>query len=131
MKKIIAMLVAVMMITAVSAQYRTNEQQGWDNDREKDVVTGNGRYKNNDNRYGGYTFTAREMEMQIFRINREYDRRIQDVKNKFFMSRYKKEHAIMRLEAQRRDEIRSVYAKFNDSRNNCDDRRNNGSGRRH
>lgn len=54
--------------------------------------------------------------MEIARINREYDYKIQAVRNNFFMWRYEKERQIRFLQEQRQWEIRKVYATFNDHR---------------
>ena len=51
--------------------------------------------------------------MEIAKINREYDKRIQKVKNSYFMSRWEKQRKIRFLQEQRQQEIKMVYAKFN------------------
>ena len=81
----------------------------------------------NDSRYGNSRFSnERKRDMQIARINREYDYQIQSVRNNFFMWGYEKERQIRFLQEQRQREIRMVYAKFS-YRNRYDDRygRNN------
>ena len=146
MKKIFTLLFAVGMLAAAQAQpgNRDNRQPDRrDNapiDRQDD-----GRFDNdksfvninvsfdNDDRFGNSRFSnERKRDMEIAKINREYDYRIQRVKNNYFMSRWEKQRQISFLQNQRQQEIRMVYAKFN-NRNKHDKRydRNDGPGRRY
>jgi len=119
MKKIFTLSVAVLMLASAFAQNRGG-QKDYGFNKGKDVVINDGRFKKDDDRFNDYSFSIRQRDMQIAQINQEYDRKIQNVKKIFFMSRYKKDQMIFRLEDQRKDEIRMVYAKFND-RNKHDD----------
>ena len=126
MKKIITLLVAASFMTSAFAQYGSRNQRDGNGygDKGKDISV-------NDNRFdktgpaGGYgngtdnsryddknMFATREMNRQIDRINQEYDYKIQSVKNRFFMNRFKKEQIIYGLEAQRKQEIKQVYERF-------------------
>ena len=68
----------------------------------------------------------RRRDIEINRINREYDFRIQRVRNSFFLNRWEKQRQIRFLEDQRQHEIRFVYAKFkNKGRYNDRDYPNN------
>ncbi len=122
MKKTITLLLSVvLMSSAAFAQY--NGQQ-----RDNNY----GYNKPNDRNYGYdkggkfYFFTARERDMQIAQINREYAGKMQSVRNRFFMSRRQKDRQLAILEQQRSDEIRMVWLKFNDRMNRGDgwDKRN-------
>ena len=120
MKKIITILITSAMFTSAFAQYGQNDE--WDKKDNGDVYAKDGKHRHDDDRHKGkYYFTPRERDMQIAQINREYDYRIQSVKNKFFMSWYQKKRQIEFLKDQRDREIRMVYAKFNDRRNRYDD----------
>jgi len=125
MKKIITLLVSVTMVASVFAQYGGNGQRdnGYGNgNKGNDVGFNDNRYKKDDGHFNdSYAFSGREKDMQIAQINREYDFKIQSVKNKFFMPRFKKEQMIWKLEQQRRDEIKMVNMKFKNSRNRYDD----------
>lgn len=130
MKKIFTFLASVTMAASAFAQYDGGNQRNQGPNRTNDVVYNDNMYKkDNDNMYkkdngrfdDRYTFSKREMEMKIAQINREYDYKIQSVKNRFFMHRFKKEQLIYKLECEKRDEIKAVYAKFNDRRNRFDD----------
>jgi len=119
MKKMMTLLVTVAVVSTASAQYRTNEQRDFGYDK------GNyGWNKKDDNRNGYYSFTARERDLQIAQINRQYDKQVREVRNRWFVSRFKKEQMIAGLEQQRRDEIKRVYARYNDRSNRGRD--NNG-----
>lgn len=55
--------------------------------------------------------------MQISKINRAYNRKIQSVRNKFLMGTYQKERIITSLQFQRNEKIRSVIASYNQREN--------------
>ena len=113
MKKIITLMGAVLLVTASFGQYHSDEK----NSRNNDVVYNDSRYNNhNDRRNDRYDYGNRERDIQIARINREYDRKIESVKHKWFMSHSKKEAIICSLEENRRYEIKKVYQRFRHSR---------------
>lgn len=124
MKKTITLLATAAMFTTASfAQHNQHRDNNYGNDRDRGGVVNNNRDRNDyGNERGTYYFSAREKNMQISSINNDYYRRIESVKNKFFMNRSKKERLICSLEMQREAEIRSVIAKFNDRRNRFDRR---------
>jgi len=124
MKKIITLLVSVTMVASVFAQYNGGRGQGQGNngygnngnyDKGKDVVFVDAKFRDS------YVFTPRERDMQIAQINREFDQKIQSVKMKFFMPRFKKQQLIGQLEDQRKDEIKMVIWKFKSPKNRYDD----------
>lgn len=127
MKKIFTLLFAVGMIAAVQAQpgNRDNRQpdrrdnpstgqRGADKfDDDKSFVSINVSF-DHDDRFGNNRISnERKRDMEIAKINREYDKRIQKVKNSYFMSRWEKQRKIRFLQEQRQQEIKMVYAKFN------------------
>lgn len=136
MKKIFTLLFAVGMFTLAQAQpgsrdnrqtdqrdnqsiSQRNQNNGFGDN--KDVIDINFSF-DNDSRFGNSRFSnERKRDMQIARINREYDYRIQSVRNNFFMSRWEKQRQISFLQEQRQREIKMVYAKFS-NRNRYDDR---------
>jgi hypothetical protein len=111
MKKIITLLVSVTMVASAFAQFGGKDQRG--NSYGKDVVYGDGRYKDNSFSKNAYFFSPKDRDMQISQINWNYDRQVQSVKNRFFMPRFKKDQMICQLEAQRKSEINMVMMKFN------------------
>jgi hypothetical protein len=127
MKKIFTLLFAVGFLTAVNAQpgSRDNRQynQGndqpngqWDKSNGRDVAANNDRYGNDDRYDKGYGSYGRDREMQLDRINRKYDFKIQQVRNDFFMRRYEKRRVISSLEEQRQQEIRMLYVRSGNNR---------------
>ena len=123
MKKAITLLLSVALVSSALAQYDNDQQRGRDNDY--------GYSKPHDRDYGHrggkfYYFTARERDIQIAQINREYGYKMQAVRNKFFMNRRHKERQLAMLEQERSQEIRLVWLKFNDRMNRGDgwDRKN-------
>ena len=135
MKKIFTLLFAVGMFAAAQAQPGTTDnrqpdrrdnpptkQQNDDKfDDDKSFVSLNVSF-DRDDRFGNNRFSnERKRDMEIAKINREYDYRIQRVKNNYFMSRWEKQRKIRFLQEQRQQEIRMVYAKFS-KRNQHDNR---------
>ena len=136
MKRILTLLFAVGVITTVQAQ----TSRSYPNDRSagRDVILGDrndgigrddryeGRYENNNR----YSFSARERDKQIDRINRNYDKRIRQVERDRRLRSSERSYQIRRLEDQRRQEIREVWDRFQsrshvhgDSRYNTNNRR--------
>jgi hypothetical protein len=124
MKKMFTLVLTAILISgAAFAQYGPKDYGNNGN--------GNGNGRNtgwNDNKgdkygKGAYYFSARDRDMEIADINREYDRKMQVVKNRFFMSRRQKEAQLCALDDQRKMEIKQVWAKFNDRKNKYGDYR--------
>lgn len=119
MKKIFTLLFATAMLSTAFAQYGQKGQQSKTNDVF--ASTSNKGNMHDNDKFGGYIFSPRERDMQITQINREYDRKIQSVKNNFFTMRIAKVRQIRALENQRDAEIGDVYAKFNSRKNQYGD----------
>ncbi len=116
MKKMITLFASVMLVASAFAQYNPGKQNDRDykDEREREVVYNDGRYHKEDNRRNDrYASGKRERDIQIAQINREYDYRINAVRNKWFTSKNKKQRILRQLEEDRRAEIRNVYAKYN------------------
>ncbi len=137
MKKIFTLLFAVGMIAVAQAQPGNRDNRQIDRrddnkfDNDESFVAINVSFDRDDH-FGNNRFSnERKRNMEIAKINREYDYRIQRVKNSYFMSRWEKQRKISFLQEQRQQEIRMVYAKFN-KRNQHDNRydRNDRNNRR-
>jgi len=117
MKKIFTLLISTAMLSTAFAQYGQKDQR--DRGRDNDVYASNNHRDNDhyDKGYGTYVFTAKEKNMQIEQIYREYNYKIQSVKNKPFMAWFQKKRLINSLEAQRDAEICQVNDKFNSPKN--------------
>jgi Ni/Co efflux regulator RcnB len=97
-----------------------NQNNGYDNQR--DVVIERNNPYNNDNRFdNGIMSPNRKRDMEIAQVNREYDYRIQKIKNSFFMSRWEKQRQVRSLEDQRQREIKMVYVKYSRRMDRNDD----------
>ena len=119
MKKIITLMVAVLLVATSFAQYNSGNQR---NHHDNDVAYNDGKYKDrNYDERNDRSHYNRERDMQIERINREYDRKIESVRHRWFMSHSKKQELIYSLENKRRYEIRMVYNKFNNRNDRFDD----------
>jgi hypothetical protein len=130
MKKIFTLLFAAGMITMVQAQPGTGDNRQVDRrdfptdqrddrnfdqrDRDVVVIANRNPWDIDDNdRFGNSRFgNERRLKMKVAQINREFDYRIDRVRNNFFMSRWEKQRQIRFLEQQRQMEIRKVYLKY-------------------
>ena len=135
MKKIITLLVSVTMVASVFAQYGGGKDQrdnGYGNNgagnsgygnyaKGKDVGYNDGKFKDNSFFKDSYVFSPRDRDMQIADINWQYDHKIQMLKMRLFMPRFKKEQITCQLEEQRKDEIKAVFEKFNSRQNRYGD----------
>jgi len=121
MKKIFVLAFSLVATTAVFAQ------RGYDRrDESRDIVLGQPNNRNvygNDRSNNGY-YSTRERDVQIQRINREYDRRIDAVKYDRYLRKAEKKRQIRFLENERDARIREVVQRYNDyNRDNRTSRR--------
>lgn len=127
MKKIYTVLLSVGMLSLAQAQPGIRDQRFPDRRDEQVFVdrTDDSRYDDyrddidHANRFGIHDRFAerrlmleRRKNMEIARIQQDYDFRIQLVSLNFFLSRWEKQRKIDLLEEQRRREIRMVYFKY-------------------
>jgi hypothetical protein len=127
MKKIITLFASVILVASAFAQYNDNNQ-GYGRKSDRDIVYNDGKFDKRDRqREGRYSFTKRERDYEISRINQEYNNKIKAVTHRWFTSNARKQRVIWSLEEQRKDEIKRVYLKFNSPANRFDhhDRRRN------
>lgn len=134
MKKMFTLFLALGMLAVAQAQpgNRDNRQPNQRNDQrdepqfeQKDLNFNDGYDNDGFDRNGRYLdkfSIERRMKMEIARINREYDYKIQKVKRNFFMNWFEKQRQIRFLEEQRQREIRKVYAKYDNRRGRHNDR---------
>lgn len=123
MKKIFTLALAFSVFAIAQAQpgnrqtdrrndvpAQEQDRDRWDDDDfNKDVA----RYPGaNTNRFDDRISNERKRDMQIMRINREFDFKIMQVKKNYYMSRWEKQRQIRFLENKRDQEIRFVYASF-------------------
>ena len=139
MKKILTLLICVGAATLASAQdtremedvrdiifgeRKDGTKRNDDRDRDRDVVLGrDDRRYDERNRYPSNTSRSSEST----RIRREYDAKINSIRNNRHLSRSEKERAIRQLEADRDRKLRQLNERYsNDRRYNdrdYDDRR--------
>jgi hypothetical protein len=124
MKKTFTFLAAAILMAAAAIAQNNNHQNnneyndeyGSNNPRNVPMDNDNDWRKRNKGKKA-YYLALRERDIQIAQISREYNNRIQSVRNNFFMGRYKKERIINTLQFQRDEEIRLVIARFNHREN--------------
>ena len=139
MKKILTLLLATGTFVSVNAQSKEDARRvilgggnGSTNDRNypsnggRDVILGgdgnnNGSYPtNNPNSY-----PSGNAQYQIDQVNREYDVKIQSIRNNGYLSYDEKQRAIRQLEKDRQSRLQQINSQYNNSygKNN---RQNNG-----
>lgn len=129
MKKMITLFASVILVVSAFAQYNPDNRRDRDyrDEREREIVYNDGRCHKDNRRNYRYAFSKRESDIQIAQINQEYDYRINAVRNKWFTNKSKKQRILRQLEEERRNEIRWVYANYNNQsrgREEYDRRRN-------
>ena len=112
MKKIFTLLVALGMITLAQAQYGSGKNSRDRRNDQTSVEKDYDRGYDNDGRHNGFMSPKKQLEFAIDRVNREYDWKIDKVRDNFFKSRYQKKREIRFLNEQRKREIRRTYAAF-------------------
>jgi hypothetical protein len=113
MKRIFTLLFALGTIAAVQAQpgNRNNRDFNDGKDNVKVIITDNDDFDKGfrtDDRIS----PNRKLAMEVAKVNREYDYKIQAVRNSFFMNRFAKQRKIQQLEEQRQWEIKMLYKKY-------------------
>jgi Skp family chaperone for outer membrane proteins len=123
MKKMLLLTFSVAILSSAFAQNSRNQS--------RDIVLGqanSGVYsnRNNDRNYGNndYSYTTRERDAEIARINREFDARINAVRRDRRIRNGEKNHQVSMLENQRRAEIMQLNQRFTPQRSNRYDDRN-------
>ena len=120
MKKIFTFLLALGMITLSHAQYGSGKNSRDHRNDQSTVDEGYDYRHDNDRRYTGIMSPKKQLEFAIDRVNREYDWKIDKVRDNFFKSRYQKKREIRFLNEQRKREIRRTYAEFSKERRRGD-----------
>lgn len=140
MKKIFTLFLALGMLAVAQAQpgSRDRRQDDQRNDQRNDQRDDQQNERQFDQRdfndgfdMDGFDRRGRYMDkfsmekrrkMEIARINRIYDFRIQRVQRNFYMSRWEKHRQIRFLEQQRQQEIRMIFVKYSDHKGRRHDR---------
>ena len=97
MKKIITLFASVILVASAFAQYNDNNQ-GYGKRNDRDVVYNDGKFDKHDRRRDDrYSFSKRERDYEISRINQEYNNKINAVTHKWFTSNARKQRIIWSL----------------------------------
>ena len=128
MKKIITLMLAGGLFLAANAQTPKEEARKVilgqpkttpSTSNPRDVILGGGNgssYPNSPNSYpGGYPSGTREA--RINQINREYDAKIQSIRNNPHLSQAEKDRAIRQLESDRARKIREINSQYSTAQN--------------
>jgi hypothetical protein len=134
MKKTFTLLFALGLFAIVQAQPGNRDNRDTRQPDQRDYTSQNDRTDGYDSRTAGYETDfnrgfryddrfsmERNISMQIERINRVYDYKIQSVKRDFFMSWWEKKRQIRFLEDQRQWEIRRLFDKCRENNRRYND----------
>ena len=109
MKKVITLLFSLGLFATSFAQYdQRKNDNGW-NKRNDEYATSNRQY---DSRWNDNVFSARERDFQIDKINRDFNYKVDRIRNDRFMRRREKRFAIREAENERAKQIQWVNATF-------------------
>ena len=137
MKKILTLLLAAGAFITVQAQSKEETRRvilgggnGSANERNypnggRDVILGGGR--DNEGSYPTYPNSYpsnSDRQYQIDQVNREYDAKIQSIRNNGYLSYDEKQRAIRQLEKDRQKRLEQISSQYNSGRYN--DRHDNG-----
>ena len=146
MKKLFTLLFCTVVLTSAFAQTNrhdaddrnrnnntdwntNNNQQVYQKDHDRNDKSGvyDRRYNNNNNnsvnQNNNYRISQRDMQIQ--RITSQYDYRIQQVIYDRSLNRRQKEYTIRSLQAQKAQQINSIYSQYNTNAYNNGNYRNN------
>lgn len=138
MKQILTLLLVGGALTAAQAQNPKENRDvvlggngGYGNNR--DVILGGGNNGNNYPSYPGNYPSNSSRQAQIDQVNREYEGKIQSIRNNPYLSYDEKQRAVRQLERDRQRRIEEISRQYNgnyngNGNNNChsrDDRNNN------
>jgi|GEM_PF-2015437 len=145
MKKLFTLLFCTAVLTSAFAQTNrhdaddrnrnnntdwntNNNQQVYQKDHDRDDKSGeyDRRYNNNNNSVNqNNNYRISQRDMQIQRITSQYDYRIQQVIYDRSLNRRQKEYTIRSLQAQKAQQINSIYSQYNTNAYNNGNYRNN------
>lgn len=128
MKKIITLVLAVASFAAVNAQTTKEEARKvilgeskgstktTPTQNPRDVILGGG--SNGGNHPTSYPgrYPSGSREAQINQVNREYDAKIQSIRNNPYLSQAEKDRAIRQLESDRARKIREINNRYSGDR---------------
>ncbi len=119
MKKIFTLLFSVGAFATSFAQ--TGSHQNTDKRNDQYVTTkSNADFKKfDDHRDAIYTFTAKERDMQINRINYDFNLKVKSIINNRRTSKHAKQEMIQKAQKEKAQQFQIVNAKFNSKFNSA------------
>jgi Ni/Co efflux regulator RcnB len=103
--------------TNVNPDWNSNANQVYQKDHDWDDKSGRDdkRYNNNNTVNQNNRYSISQRDMQIQRISSQYDYRIRQVSYDRSLSNRQKRIAIKSLQAQKAQQIKSIYSQYNNS----------------
>jgi hypothetical protein len=123
MKKLFTLLLAVGSISIASAQGFGQKDKSFKDEKYESRNDRSGDFgKDNQKGVNDYSFSIKERERQIEKINREFDLKILMVKRSRHLRAKEKSRQIRMLDNERFDQIKDVQIRFERSKNRGYDR---------
>jgi hypothetical protein len=116
MKKIFTLLLSVGAFASSFAQ--TGHQNNNKKNDQYVTTRSNTDYKKfDDHRDNIYTFSAKERDMQIAKINNDFNFKIKSIKSNHRIKRSQKKMWIQKIQSEKDQQIQAVNAKYNSKYN--------------
>ena len=113
MKKIFTLLLAVGTISVASAQGFGQKDKSFKDDRYESRTDREANFEKDKRKdFNDYSFSLKEKERQIEKINRDIDLKILMVKRNRHLRAKEKSRQIRMLENERHDQIKAVQIRF-------------------
>lgn len=116
MKKILTLLLSLGIFSASFAQGNSQNKDRYDRN-DQYATASNGHYDNqNDRRFDNNRNVSYENQraIEIQRINREYNYKVQSIENNRYMKNHQKKLAIRDAKKERANQIQMLNARYND-----------------
>ena len=117
MKKIITLLFSVGAFAASFAQTGSHQTNGKGNNKYVTTKSNTNYKKFDHHRDNIYTFSAKEKDRQIAKINSDYDFKIKSIWSNHRINRTQKKMIIQKVQNEKAQKIQAVKAKFNSKYN--------------
>lgn len=115
MKKIITLVFCVGAFASSFAQSGSHDRV--DNKKKDQFVTNSSYTKFDTHHNDVYNFSTKDRDVQINKINRDYNAKIKSVESNRYMKNRQKKNTIQKLQADKTQQIQIVNAKFNNKYN--------------
>ena len=119
MKKIITLLFSAGVFATSFAQTGSHQNNDKKNDQYVTTTSNTDFKKFDDHRNNIYTFSAKERDQQINKINNDFNFKIKSIQNNRHITRRNKNEMIKKAQEEKAQQIKMAEAKFNSKYNSA------------